>query len=264
MPAPILPELEPSATPKYERLLSDARKQPANIFPFPVAEPAPEVVPEVAAMEPPALSEPPPAVEVQEPPAETVLPFPDPDIAPRLTWRRVVALPAPVPFDLLSVQTALLRDILDTNLPGGIAGPLVYDTPVTSGFDLQILPIDETHIEIAFSAAPDRGVTLADLRAAFETTLAGVAATGIPPDTHARVRARFTTNWPDWSDSEETARWMAGYATDRLSTLRTPLTEADLRALDAQLRPADLDALLTALAGPGRTAIALLGKDTPA
>ncbi len=196
------------------------------------------------------------------PPAETVIAFPEEAVAPRLVWRRVVALPAPVPFDLLDTRAALLRDILDTNLPGGIAGPLRFDVAIANTFDIQIWPLDEDHVEIAFYATPDRGVALEELRRAFETTLAANAAEGIPEATFARVRDRFADIWwPDWTDAESTGRWMSDYATDRATALRQPLDESAVRDLHGQLRAADIDALLGALAGPGRTAIALIGKD---
>jgi len=195
------------------------------------------------------------------PPAETVVPFPEEPVAPRLVWRRVVALPDPVAFDLLDTRAALLRDILDTNLPGGIAGPLRFDAAIANTFDIQIWPLDEGHVEIAVYATPDRGVTLEELRRAFETTLAAIAAKGIPEATFVRVLDRFADVWPDWSDPESSGRWMSDYATDRATALRQPLGESEVRALQGQLLAADINALLSALAGPGRTAIALIGKE---
>ena len=43
--------------------------------------------------------------------------------------------------------------------------------------------------------------------------------------------------------------------------LRTPLGENELRGLDARLVREDLNRLLRALDGSGRTAIAYIGKD---
>ena len=185
---------------------------------------------------------------------------PDPNAAPRMTWRRVVTLSGPVDFDLLRAQTALARDILDTNLPGGIKGKLQFDAFVTKGFALSIAPIDETHIELVFSAKPDKGVSFAAMQTAFEAALAA-AAQGVPAATFARVRERFTDFWPDWSDGEETARWMADYTLSRVSALRQPKTEPQIRRIDAQIDAKDIDAILAALSGPGRTAITLIGTD---
>lgn len=186
--------------------------------------------------------------------------YPDPDAAPRMTWRKVVALAEPVDFDLLEAQTALARDILDTNLPGGLAGPLRFDAFVTKSFAISIAPLDERHIELIFVAEPDRGVGFATMQSAFEAALAA-SARGVPGATHDRVRERFTGFWPDWSDEEETARWMADYTLARVSVLRDPETERGMRRIDARISAADIDTILAALAGPGRTAIAFIGKD---
>lgn len=185
---------------------------------------------------------------------------PDPNAAPRMTWRKVVTLPDLVDFDLLEAQTALARDTLDTNLPGGLAGPLRFDAFVTKNFGISIAPINETHIELIFSAEPDKGIGFATLQSAFEAALA-TSAKGIPTATYDRVRERFTGFWPDWSDEEETARWMADYTLARVSVLREPKTARQMRQIDAQIDATDIDALIATLAGPGRTAIAFIGTD---
>jgi len=184
--------------------------------------------------------------------------YPDPSAAPRMTWRKVVTLQEPVDFDLLEAQTALVRDILDTNLPGGLAGPLRFDAFVTKSFGISIIPINETHIELIFSAEPDKGVNLAAMQSAFETALS-VSAKGVPDATYDRVRERFKGFWPDWSDEEDTARWIANYTLSRVSTLREPKTERQMRKVDARVEATDINTILAALAGPGRTAIAFVG-----
>ena len=194
-------------------------------------------------------------------PETTILHYPEPDAAPRLIRRRVVALPEPVPFDLLEAQTALLRDILDTNLPGGLAGPLRFDAAIARSFDVQIWPINEDNIEIAFFAAPDAGVSFVELQTAFEATLAEVANGGIPEATYSRVLKRFDGFWPDWDEEDETARWMADYVLDRVSNLREPLSERELRRLHRGLTLDTTNALLRQLAGEGRTAIAFIGSE---
>jgi len=194
-------------------------------------------------------------------PATTTLRYPDPDAAPRLIWRRVVALPELVQFDLLEAQTALLSDILYSNLPGGLAGPLRFDAAITRSFDVEIWPIDEDTIEIDFSAAPDAGVTLTEVQTAFETTLSEVARSGIPETTYSRVLNRFDGYWPDWDDADETARWMADYVLARVSSLREPLSERELQRLHRDLSLATTNALLRQLAGEGRTAAAFIGPE---
>jgi hypothetical protein len=202
----------------------------------------------------------PPAFDLAEV-AETSFRYPEATAAPRLIWRRLVALPEPVQFDLLEAQTVLLRDILDTNLPGGLVGPLRSDGAMARSFDLQIWPVDEGHIEISFRAAPDLGVTLSVLQAAFEATLADIAMTEIPEETYTRVLKRFEGFWPDWDDREETADWMAGYVRDRVSALREPLSQRALKRLNGKLSLITTNALLHQLAGPGRTASAFIGPE---
>ena len=201
----------------------------------------------------------PPDFSLSAPETKTFF-YPEPEAAPRMIWRKIVALPDPVDFDLLETQGALARSILIANLPGGIAGPLSFDAFIAMSFELFIAPIDERHVEFFISAEPDAGVSFASLQSAFEAALTNTAK-GIPDATYARVRERFATYWPDWSDEVETGRWMTDYVWARVSVLREPKTEEQLRNLDGRLRAQDIDALLGALAGPGRIAIAFIGKD---
>jgi len=164
----------------------------------------------------------PPTFELAAP-AETLLRYPEKDASARVILRRVVALPEPVPFDLLEAHTSLLGNILNTNLAGGLAGPLSFDAAIARGFDVQIWPIDERHIELSFTASPDRDVSLSAMRTAFEETLAKISNVGISDKTYQRVLCRFELFWPDWNDDDETARWMADYTLDRISALRKPL-----------------------------------------
>lgn len=193
-------------------------------------------------------------------PEARIFRYPDPNAAPRMTWRKVVAMADPVDFDLLEAQTALARDILDTNLPGGLAGPLRFDAFVTKSFGISVVPINETHIELVFSAEPDNGIGFEAMQSAFETALAA-SAQGAPTATYDRVRERFKGFWPDWSDDEEAARWMADYTLSRVSALREPKTERQMRKIDAQVDATDINTILAAIADPGRTAIAFIGTD---
>ncbi len=180
--------------------------------------------------------------------------------APRLIWRKVVTLPQDWDFDLLDIQTRLLRDILDTNLPGGIAGPLRFDSFLAKSFEIEILPIDEHTIEMSFLAEPDKDVSFSSLQEAFELALTR-SAQGIPPATYARVHERFKSIWPHWDDEMAVSAWMADYVLNRVSNLREPLKITRLRNLDSQLRAKDIDSLLKAMTGPGRLAIGTIGKD---
>ncbi len=200
----------------------------------------------------------PPTFELAEP-ADTLLRYPEKEASARVILRRVVALPEPVPFDLLEAHTSLLGDILNTNLAGGLAGPLRFDAAIARGFDVQIWPIDERHIELSFTARPDRDVSLTAMRTAFEETLAEIADTGISDDTYQRVLNRFEDFWPDWEDDNEAARWMADYTLERVAALRQPLPRSDVKRLEHQLSHHTINTLLTTIAGNGRTAVAFIG-----
>lgn len=186
--------------------------------------------------------------------------YPSDTTAPRMKWRKVVKLAHPVNLDLLVVQCNLLRDILITNLPGGFAGPLRFDAFIANAFDVAIYPMDESHVEMRFWADAETNVSFSQLEEAFRSALKK-SAQGIPPATYARVRERFKVGWPDWDDEESVGRYMAEYVPSRVSELREPIAPPTLRKLDDQMQLSEINALLAALAGPGRTAIAQIGKD---
>ncbi len=194
-------------------------------------------------------------------PAETTLRYPDADVAPRLLWRKAVNLPETLPFDQLEVHAALLASILDTNLPGGLAGPLRFDAAIARTFDIQVWPLDEDTIEVSFSASPDRDVSLTELQTALEETLADIASNGIPQATFERVMGRFEDFWPDWDDADEAASWMASYAIDRASIARAPLSKGDVKGLADTLSLPTTNMILRQLTGEGRTATAFIGPE---
>lgn len=200
----------------------------------------------------------PPTFELAKP-AGTLLRYPEKEASARVILRHVAALPESIPFDLLETHALLLADILNTNLPGGLAGPLRFDNAIARGFDVQVWPLDERHIELRFRAAPDSGVSLSAVQTAFKETLAEIADMGISDDTYQRVLNRFEQFWPDWEDGDETARWMADYTLGRVAALRHPLPRPDVERLEQQLSHHTINTLLTTIAGNGRTAVALIG-----
>lgn len=184
--------------------------------------------------------------------------FPDDTAAPRMIWRRVVALDAPMQIDLLEARLDHLRAMLDTNLPGGIAGPLRFDARIAQSFRIDLYPIDAQHIEMRFQASPDAGVSLPQLRSAFEDTLSTIATNGIPPQTSDRVMARMDQYWPDRADRDKSARWIADHTLRRVLDLQDPQSARALRALAPRITHDSLNALLASLSQPGRTAIAFI------
>jgi predicted Zn-dependent peptidase len=189
--------------------------------------------------------------------------FSDPavELAPRVMWGKVVQLPEQVDYDLLILQCKLLQSILESNLVGGLGGPLRFDASIAKSFSLSILAIDEQHVLLSFVGELDRGVTFERLRQGFETSLAA-SARGIPRETFNRVRDRFEAGFPAQGDLDGWSRLNAETVLDRVSSLRQPKEIERLHELGTSLQAQDIVNLLRTLAGPCRLAIANLGKDT--
>ena len=179
---------------------------------------------------------------------------------PRIVFRKIVTLDTAVDFDYLQLQTSQLQSVLDTNLPGGIAGPLRYDNFVASSFYLSLFPVDEQNIEIWFEANPDTGVTFEQLQLVFEDALKA-AGNGIPVSTYERVQARSEQYWVDWEDEEVTTEWMSAYVEARVKNLRSPANIKELKKMTEQVSLDHMNALLAALQKPGRQAVAYIGID---
>ncbi len=194
-------------------------------------------------------------------PSDSILRFPDPDASPHIVWRRIIRLDQPQQIDLLAARLALLRDVLDTNLPGGLAGPLRFDAFIARRFSISLSALDESHVEMIFSAEPDEGVSLNRLKTSFEAVLASSARAGIPAATYTRVRKRFSDYWPEWLDRQKLARWMAGYVVDAVSARKTPLDVVQLGKLDSRITRDDLNDLLRQLVSGGRTVVAFVGNE---
>lgn len=190
---------------------------------------------------------------------QTALIYEDENAASRMILRRVVSLDQPVQFDLLEAQTALLADILNSNLPGSLAKPLYYDGDIARNIDVRIWPLDEDNIEIRIQAEPDYGIETSKLHRVVLDTLYSVATSGIPTSTYLRVLNRFETYWPDWKDEKNTEEWMVDYTIDRASHLREPLTKRELMKIYRQLSQELTTDLLRAFLGKNRTVATFIG-----
>lgn len=184
---------------------------------------------------------------------------PSDSASPQLIWRKIVTLPDPVPFDRLAAESAFLSDVLTSNLPGGLAGPLRFDAAVTRSFGITIWPLSERAVEIHFTAEPDRGVTLDAIAAKLEQALAASADAGISGETYMRIKRRFEGYWPDWGDPEDRGAWMADYVIDTVATGRVPLSARALKRLSGDVPRQRVNTLLQQIAGDGRTASAYIG-----
>ncbi len=248
-------------TPEAAMALTTATHRPEKAVLLVTGDVSPATLRAALPDRPPADAPLPPLPAFTLVPGEQLLRFPDDTAEPRMIWRRIVRLDTPQPLDLLETQLALLRDMLDTSLPGGLAGPLRYDAFVTSAFDISLWPLDGQHVEIRMVAYPDTGVTLEYMRAAFEAALEDTIAAGFPERTFTRVLARFETYWPDWQDRGDTADWMAAYVADVITVRREPLDIAALQVLREQMDLASLNNLLKQFENDGRTVVAYIGPE---
>ena len=178
---------------------------------------------------------------------------------PRMSFRKIVKLDKPINFDLLDFQTRLLAATLETNLPGGLAGPLRHDEFVASGYDVYIEPLDEQHIQFWIFATLGGGVTFEQLQSKFETAFKR-SADGIPDNTFKRIKQRTRQYWLDWEDNDAVTEWMQDHAQRRVDMLRQPASKMTLKKLSEQITVEDINALLEALQKPGRQAVAHIGK----
>ncbi|WP_068089250.1 M16 family metallopeptidase [Polycladidibacter stylochi] len=189
------------------------------------------------------------------------LEFADENTVPRFVWQKVIALDTPVELELLRAQTALLSSILESNLPGGLAGPLRFDGTTTSGFSFQVFPLDEKHLQINFSGKPDKGVKLVDVEAEFQAELLKLAKQGIPPKTWQRLRKRFDDYWPDLEDQGNVEKWYARYVTSSIYQQKEPKSVKKLLRMKNGISQEETNKYLKLLVGEGAQVIAFIGPE---
>ncbi|MGD7552014.1 hypothetical protein ACQCP0_25570, partial [Ralstonia pseudosolanacearum] len=76
--------------------------------------------------------------------------------------------------------------------------------------------------------------------------------------TYRRVKKRMERYWPNWGDRDSARRWIADYTSDRVLALRVPQSRRVLQEIPPEITRDTLNALLTSLSQPGRTAIAFI------
>ncbi|MEK9734854.1 MAG: hypothetical protein VW297_10655 [Paracoccaceae bacterium] len=76
-------------------------------------------------------------------------------------------------------------------MPGGLAGPLRFDSFTARHFTLHANYLDRTTIDVQFSAEPDTGISLLSLQQAFDTAWRHAIEQGIPEDSFQRIKSRY-------------------------------------------------------------------------
>lgn len=171
---------------------------------------------------------------------------------PQVLAAKVVALPDPVPRAVLQVQLAMLHMILTSSLPGSLAKPLRYDAQLAQGFDLSLIDLTDQAVEVGFYARPDTGVAPGDLLAAYDATLARIAAEGVPQVTFDRLHRRWMETLAMEPDPSRVTLQLALQA----AAQRLPMqSHAQFVELAAAVTRDQMTALLRAITAPGRRAV---------
>ncbi len=76
-------------------------------------------------------------------------------------------------------------------MPGGLAGPLRFDSFTARNFSLHANYLDRTTIDIQFSAEPDTGISLLSLQQALDSAWRHAIEQGIPEDSFQRIKSRY-------------------------------------------------------------------------
>jgi zinc protease len=177
---------------------------------------------------------------------------------PIVLYREVFSLDAPVPLPRLMVAVGLLKAVLDSGLPGGVAKPLRFDAFVARDFAFAFEVIDASHISMTFSAQPDRGVTPQKLLASFRAALSATATTGIPLPTFERIQQRQIADLATETDPAMTTR---NVALQLMSLRSTPISHEQIQEILASVTADELDGILQRLAGSGRLSVDLISPN---
>ena len=177
-------------------------------------------------------------------------------VRPVLLYYKLVELPetgSPSEPGLseLRLRLALLYRVLDSTLPGSIARPLRFERFVAESYTLELDAFAPRHVLLGFFARPDRGVSLEALMRELETTIAEIAEHGIPDRTFIRIRQRYVDGLRRRDDPEKLAVQEITRVADS-RTGETPRGPFEIRADAWKITREQLDALMRALAGPGR------------
>jgi len=195
------------------------------------------------------------------PPARKVFQRTEPRFAePQMQQTRLVELTDALDPDELDARLSVLWSVLDSSRPGGLAGPLRFDDFVARGFDLGLSAIDDRHVEMGFTAWPDRDVDNATLLERYETVLHDSARAGIPQDTFERAQAGLLD---DIDQSDAPDQEVLGGVFASIAQGTTPISLPEWRARVAGVTLQQTDALLAALADAPRVMTFLIEPGTP-
>jgi predicted Zn-dependent peptidase len=145
----------------------------------------------------------------------------------------------------------LIEDVLDSTLPGGLAGPLRYDHFIARSFAIDLEIIADTHLVAYFTANPDVGVSIDELETAFTNTINLTLENGIPDETFARVHSRLEGRF-DSILLRDRPKAIRDIILRQLSNGGPVFTLSDQQAALANIHADDVNGFLKALLVDGR------------
>ncbi|MEY8880913.1 insulinase family protein [Donghicola sp. XS_ASV15] len=146
---------------------------------------------------------------------------------------------------------------LDSTREGGLAGPLRFDAFIARRFSLGLDMIAGQYALLSFEAAPDTGVSLAELERVFFETLKGTLRAGLPHDTIERTRARIVADLDDIPEDARPSR-THDHVLFAISTANPIVPLVELRQAAETVSTLDVNAFLTTLLGDGREVTRLI------
>lgn len=172
-----------------------------------------------------------------------------------LLFAKTVRLSADRPDAHMIVAIDVLEDVLDSALPGGIAGPLRFDSFVAQSYSFDLSRHSNTHIEMRFAARPDSGVPTSMLQEAFERVLQENLAIGLPTESVEKIIDRYLADLKSVRDRPEFTR---AILREQVINRRQPLGYADIIDAAQALNVSDIEQLFRNLMGDGRIVVAHL------
>ncbi len=170
----------------------------------------------------------------------------------RFIFAKRIKLPQALPKVRLFLISNILTDILQSTRPGSLTKPMQYDSFTASWIDVSIDVVSDDEITLRFSAEPDINISLVQLESIFEQEIQNLAKSGMPASTFQKVLSQSRKAL----ERLETKRSrQLNLAITSINLGASPLSLEQLDLLMSDIKKSEIDALLKAFAGTGRTVI---------
>ncbi|EFO28648.1 hypothetical protein TRICHSKD4_6022 [Roseibium sp. TrichSKD4] len=154
----------------------------------------------------------------------------------------------------------IVKNALDSALPGGLAGPLRFDQFVARSFSFHIDLIKNHYIEVSFTAHPDNGVSLEALETEFRSTLETTLESGLTQATFERVKSRLTGQLKSVLDRDRPA-YNRDLILDQLMAGKPTFSLADQMSAVEEVQLEDVNQFLKSLLAKGRETTRLVSAE---